>query len=80
MRDLVVSLMALMALQEGIAISERTKAGPCTGCQGRQDFGRRAVVDVEKARQVQGSGLGLRPSAKKLKVSVNTLARALRAA
>jgi DNA invertase Pin-like site-specific DNA recombinase len=81
MKDLVVSVMALMAQQERIAISERTKAGLARAVKAGKVLGRRAVlVDVTRARELQRSGLGLRGIAKKLKVSVNTLARALRAA
>jgi DNA invertase Pin-like site-specific DNA recombinase len=81
MKDLVISVMALMAQQERIAISERTKAGLARAVKAGKTLGRRAVlVDVMRARNLQRDGLGLRPIAKKLKVSVNTLARALRAA
>jgi DNA invertase Pin-like site-specific DNA recombinase len=81
MKDLVVSVMALMAQQERIAISERTKAGLARAVKAGKVLGRRAVrVDVARARELQRGGLGLRPIAKRLKVSVNTLARALRSA
>jgi DNA invertase Pin-like site-specific DNA recombinase len=81
MKDLVISVMALMAQQERIAISERTKAGLARAVKAGKVLGRRAVlVDVKRAREMQRGGLGLRPIAKKLKVSVNTLSRALRAA
>jgi DNA invertase Pin-like site-specific DNA recombinase len=81
MKDLVISVMALMAQQERIAISERTKAGLARAVKAGKVLGRRAVlVDVKRAREMQRGGLGLRPIAKKLKVSVNTLTRALRAA
>jgi DNA invertase Pin-like site-specific DNA recombinase len=81
MKDLVVAVMSLMAQQERIAISERTKAGLARAVKAGKVLGRRAVlVDVKRARELQRGGLGLRPIAKKLKVSVNTLSRALRAA
>jgi DNA invertase Pin-like site-specific DNA recombinase len=81
MKDLVISVMALMAQQERIAISERTKAGLARAVKAGKLLGRRAVlVDVARARKLREDGLGLRPIAKRLKVSVNTLARALRAA
>lgn len=81
MKDLVISVMALMAQQERIAISERTKAGLARAVKAGKLLGRRAVlVDVPRARKLREDGLGLRPIAKRLKVSVNTLARALRAA
>jgi DNA invertase Pin-like site-specific DNA recombinase len=81
MKDLVISVMALMAQQERIAISERTKAGLARAVKAGKTLGRRAVVvDVRRVRELQRGGLGLRPIAKKLKVSVNTLVRAMRTA
>jgi DNA invertase Pin-like site-specific DNA recombinase len=81
MKDMVISVMALMAQQERIAISERTKAGLARAVKAGKRLGRRAViVDVSKARKLREDGLGLRPIAKKLRISVNTLARALRSA
>lgn len=77
----MISVMALMAQQERIAISERTKAGLARAVKAGKVLGRRAVlVDVKRAREMQEDGLGLRRIARKLKVSVNTLSRALRAA
>jgi DNA invertase Pin-like site-specific DNA recombinase len=74
MRDVVITIMATLAEQERISISERTRAG-------LQRLGRRPmVVDVARARKLQSEGLGLRPTAKKLRVSVNTLRKALAAA
>jgi DNA invertase Pin-like site-specific DNA recombinase len=81
MKDMVISVMALMAQQERIAISERTKAGLARAVRAGKRLGRRAVlVDISKARKLQEDGMGLRPIAKKLRISVNTLARALRSA
>lgn len=81
MKDMVISVMALMAQQERVAISERTKAGLARAVKAGKRLGRRAVVvDIARARELQKGGLGLRPIAKRLKVSVNTLARALRSA
>jgi DNA invertase Pin-like site-specific DNA recombinase len=80
MKDLVISVMALMAQQERIAISDRTKAGLQRAVRAGKTLGRRAVVvDVSRARKLQREGLGLRPIAKKMGVSVNTLQNALRA-
>jgi DNA invertase Pin-like site-specific DNA recombinase len=79
MKDLVISVMSLMAQQERISISERTKAGLQRAVNAGRVLGRRAVVvDVARARKLQKEGLGLRPIAKKLHVSVNTLAKALK--
>ena len=79
MKDMVISVMALMAQQDRIAISERTKAGLQRAVKAGKILGRReVVVDVDRARKLQNEGLGLRPIAKKLNCSVNTLVRALR--
>jgi transposase-like protein len=44
-------------------------------------LGRREVpVDVARARKMQREGLGLPPIAKKLKIAINTLQRALKSA
>lgn len=79
MKDVVISLFATFAQQERIAISDRTKAGLQRAVRQGKTLGRRAVVvDVPRARKLQREGLGLRPIAKQLRISVNTLARALR--
>jgi DNA invertase Pin-like site-specific DNA recombinase len=79
MRDVVISIMATLAQQERISISERTKAGLQRAVKQGKTLGRREVaVDVYRARQLQREGLGLRPVAKRLGCSVNTLQRALR--
>jgi DNA invertase Pin-like site-specific DNA recombinase len=80
-RDVVISIASTLAAQERITISERTKAGLARAIRDGQKLGRRAVkVDVDRARELQAEGLGLRGVAKKLKVSVNTLQKALKAA
>lgn len=76
---IVLSVLAAVAKQERITISERTKAGLARAVKRGSTLGRRPVkVNVEKARTMQSDGLGLRPIAKKLGCSVNTLQRALR--
>jgi len=81
MRDVVISIMATLAEQERINISDRTRAGLQRAIKAGKVLGRREVpVDVVRARRMQKEGLGLRPIAKKLRISVNTLQRALRAA
>jgi DNA invertase Pin-like site-specific DNA recombinase len=81
MRDVVISIMATLAEQERIAIGERTKAGLQRAVKAGRVLGRRPVtVDIASARKLQGQGMGLRPIAKHLRVSVNTLTRALRKA
>jgi DNA invertase Pin-like site-specific DNA recombinase len=80
MRDVVISIMATLAEQERISISERTKAGLVRAVKAGRTLGRRPVaVDLVRARKMRKEGLGLRLVAKKLGCSVNTLQRALRA-
>jgi DNA invertase Pin-like site-specific DNA recombinase len=79
MRDVVISIMATLAEQERISISDRTRAGLARAVRAGKTLGRRPVmVDVSRARMLQREGLGLRPIAKKLRISVNTLQNALR--
>jgi DNA invertase Pin-like site-specific DNA recombinase len=81
MRDVVISIMATLAEQERINISERTLAGLQRARKAGKVFGRRALaVDVHQARRLQREGLGLRTIAKKMKIAVNTLQKALKAA
>jgi len=75
---IVLSVLAAVAEQERITISERTKAGLARAVKQGRVLGRRRVkVDVARARKMQAEGLGLRPIAAKLRVSVNTLRAAL---
>jgi DNA invertase Pin-like site-specific DNA recombinase len=77
---IVLSVLSAVAAQERITISERTKAGLQRAVKAGKVLGRREVaVDVQKARQMQREGLGLRPIAKHMKIAVNTLHKALRA-
>ena len=77
---IVLSVLAAVAKQERITISERTKAGLARAVKQGATLGRRPVkVDVVKARKLQAEGLGLRPTAAKLGCSVNTLRGALSA-
>lgn len=80
MRDVVISIMATLAEQERISISERTKAGLQRARRAGKRLGRRAVeVDVRAAHRLRAEGLGVRGIAKRLGISVNTLQRSLRA-
>jgi DNA invertase Pin-like site-specific DNA recombinase len=77
MRDVVISIMATLAEQERIAISERTKAGLQRAKRAGRKLGRRAVVvDLAKVERHRADGLGLRAIAAKLGISVNTLQKA----
>jgi DNA invertase Pin-like site-specific DNA recombinase len=71
---IVLSVLAAVAKQERITISERTKAGLVRARRAGKQLGRRAVyVDVKAAKKLQGEGLGVRGVAARLGISVNTL-------
>jgi DNA invertase Pin-like site-specific DNA recombinase len=77
---IVLSVLAAVAKQERITLSERTKAGLQRARRAGKRLGRRAVqVDVKTAHKLRAEGLGVRGVAKKLGISVNTLQRSLRA-
>jgi len=77
---IVLSVLAAVAKQERITLSERTKAGLQRARRAGKRLGRRVVqVDVKAARKLQADGLGLRGIAKKMGISINTIQRALRA-
>jgi DNA invertase Pin-like site-specific DNA recombinase len=77
-QGIVLSVLAAVAQQERVTISERTRAGLARAKKDGAVFGRRPVkVDLQKAHRMQAEGLGLRPVAAKLGCSVNTLRRAL---
>ncbi len=64
---IVLSVLAAVAKQERITISERTRAGLARAVKEGRVLGRRPVkVDVNKARKMQREGLGLRPIAAEL--------------
>jgi DNA invertase Pin-like site-specific DNA recombinase len=78
--DIVLSVLAAVAAQERITISERTRAGLARAVKDGAVLGRRRTkVDVVAARKLQDQGLGLRGVAAKLGISVNTLRYALAA-
>jgi DNA invertase Pin-like site-specific DNA recombinase len=77
MRDVVISIMATLAEQERIAISERTKAGLQRAKRAGRKLGRKAVdVDLKKVERYKVEGLGLRAIATRMGISVNTLRKA----
>ena len=77
---IVLSVLAAVAKQERITLSERTKAGLQRARRAGKRLGRRAVqVDVKTAHKLRAEGLGVRGIAKKLGISINTLQRSLRA-
>jgi DNA invertase Pin-like site-specific DNA recombinase len=80
-KDVVVSLMATLAKQERLRISERTKAGLQRARRAGKTLGRpRIEVDVRKLRCLQESGLSMRRIAKQQRLSLSTVARALKLA
>jgi DNA invertase Pin-like site-specific DNA recombinase len=80
-KDVVVSLMATLAKQERLRISERTKAGLKRAKRQGKVLGRpRVDVDVQKVRMLQTGGMGLRGIAEKTGWSLSSIIRALRAA
>src|ERR1035438_9350035 len=63
---IVLAVLAAVAKQERITLSERTMAGLQRARKAGKVFGRRALaVDVHQARRLQREGLGLRTIAKK---------------
>ncbi len=77
---IVLSVLAAVAKQERITLSERTVAGLQRARRAGKRLGRRAVqVDVKPAHRLRAEGLGVLGIAKKLGISVNTLQRSLRA-
>jgi DNA invertase Pin-like site-specific DNA recombinase len=78
-KDAVISIMATLAQQERLRISERTKAGLKRAKREGKTLGRpRVDVDVEKVRQLQANGLGLREVAKKTGWSLSSIMRTLK--
>jgi len=77
---IVLSVLAAVAKQERMTLSERTKAGLQRARRAGKRLGRRAIqVDLKAAHRLQAEGLGVRGIAKRLAISVNTLQRSLRA-
>jgi DNA invertase Pin-like site-specific DNA recombinase len=77
MRDVVISIMATLAEQERISISDRTKAGLQRARRAGKKLGRREVaVNLAEVQKLQAKGLGLRAIAAKLGCSVNTVQKA----
>jgi DNA invertase Pin-like site-specific DNA recombinase len=79
-KDAVISIMATLALQERLRISERTKAGLKRAKREGKTLGRPKVdVDVEKVRELQANGLGLRGIAQKTGWSLSSIMGSLKA-
>lgn len=78
-KDVVVSLMATLAKQERLRISERTRAGLKRARREGKVLGRpRVYVDIAKVRRMQAAGNGLRIIAETTGWSLSSIMRALR--
>lgn len=79
MRDVVISIMATLAEQERVNISERTKAGlKRARRQGKRLGAKRRPVDVGAVRERMNAGESLRAVARSLGVSPGTLVNRLK--
>jgi DNA invertase Pin-like site-specific DNA recombinase len=79
MRDVVISIMATLAEQERITISERTKAGLKRTVREGTKLGRPVVnVDMKVVQRRRAKGESLRSIAKALKVSPALLVKRAR--
>jgi DNA invertase Pin-like site-specific DNA recombinase len=77
-KDVVVSLMATLAKQERLRISERTRAGLKRARREGKVLGRpRVHVDVAKVRKLQADGNGLRGIAELTGWSLSSIMRAI---
>jgi DNA invertase Pin-like site-specific DNA recombinase len=75
-KDVVISLMATLAKQERIRISERTIAGLNRARRQGKTLGRPQIVtDRQKVRDLHQSGMSLGAIARKLKLAKTTVAR-----
>jgi DNA invertase Pin-like site-specific DNA recombinase len=79
-RDGVLSILACVAAQERIRLSERTRAGLARARREGKTLGRRPVVaNVDKIRALRDEGLSLRQIADKLHLNYQTVSRRLSA-
>lgn len=78
LRDVVISLMATIAKQERIRISERTRAGLHRARRAGKTLGRpRVDVDMVELTKLRDSGLSLRQIANQTSISLSTVVRSL---
>jgi DNA invertase Pin-like site-specific DNA recombinase len=81
LKDVVVSLMATLASQERIRISDRTKAGLNRARRQGKRLGRpRIGIEMRKVEELQGEGYSLRQIARKTGWSLSSIMRARREA
>jgi DNA invertase Pin-like site-specific DNA recombinase len=80
-KDAVIAIMATVAKQERLRISERTKAGLENARRRGVPLGRRRVrVDVDRLKQLRAEGKSYEEIATALKCGVGTAFRAAKAA
>jgi DNA invertase Pin-like site-specific DNA recombinase len=80
-KDAVIAIMATVAKQERLRISERTKAGLENARRKGVALGRRRVcLDVAKVKQLRADGHSFEQIAKELKCGVGTAFRAFKTA
>jgi DNA invertase Pin-like site-specific DNA recombinase len=80
-KDAVISIMATLAQQERLRISERTKAGLKRAVREGKTLGRPKVdVNIEKALKLRAAGMGLRGIATQIGCGTMTVSRMLRSA
>jgi DNA invertase Pin-like site-specific DNA recombinase len=80
MRDVVISIMAMLDEQERISISERTKAGLARAKRAGKVLGRTPyAVDMKAVRAKQKAGQSLRGIARDLGVSPALLVKRAKA-
>ena len=80
-KDAVIAIMATVAKQERLRISERTKAGLENARRKGTPLGRRRVrVDVARLKQLRAEGHSFEEIAKELKCGVGTAFRAAKTA
>lgn len=74
MKDVVLALLATMAKQEKVRISERTKAGLMVARSRGVKLGRPArIFDVQKASRMLSEGLSKRQVSRNLNIPLSTL-------
>ena len=74
MKDVVLALLATMAKQEKVRISERTKAGLAVARSRGVKLGRPTrIFDVQKASQMLANGMSKRQVSRSLNIPLSTL-------
>src|SRR6516162_4452586 len=75
-RDAVLSILATIAKQERIRLSERTVAGPEKARKEGQVGGRpKVITDRGKVKELRAAGHSLPPIAREMGLSITTVAR-----